>query len=271
MPLSRISPKIISPIILNKLKSLPLATSNKMLLCDIIPITTQIKTKNTLKSLLDFDEIKPPIIKKRLVSSDKPNYLDETIRDQILTMCPYSNYELDQLILLSYKYDMIISKYTFWNIINKAMSLLNCMESTIQTRMFNVFNVSNINGLTLVEFILSVAILSGKNINTNFHIVSTATIFCDIIDLPKTNTINIMKIEKLLSDISISFDVQHNNGILKVTNKELLQAYKNILYQLSPDGIVERSIFEETLSNHRAKNILLYPFGFQRDISVLWE
>ena len=80
-----------------------------------------------------------------------------------------------------------------------------------------------------------------------------------------------MKIEKIFSDISISFDVQHTNGILKVTNKELLQVYKNILYQLSPDGIVNRYIFEETLSNHRAKNILLYPFGFQRDISVLWE
>ena len=133
MPQSRTSPKIISPIILNEFRTLPLVPS-----CDIIHITIQIKIKNTLKSLLDFDEIKPPTSKKRLVSSDKPNYLDETIRNQILTMCPYSNYELDQLILLAYKYNMNVSKYTFWNIINKAMPLLNCTESTIQTKMFNI-------------------------------------------------------------------------------------------------------------------------------------
>lgn len=268
MSISKISPKIISPIILNKLKSLPFTTSNKIT-SNIIPISTQIKAKDTLKSLLDFDEIKPTNIKKRLVSCDKPNYIDQNTKDHILSMCSYSKYELDQLILLSY--NNTISKHTFWNIISKAMPLLNCTGSIIQTRMFNVFNVSNMNGLTLVEFILSVSVLNNKGINNNGVIISTATIFCDIVDFPKTNFINIMKIEKLFSDISISFDVQHNNGILKVTNKELLQAYDNLLYKLSPDGIVERSIFEKTLSSHPAKNILLYPFGFQRDISVLWE
>jgi hypothetical protein len=270
MSISKISPKIISPIILNKLKSVPLATSNKIT-SNIIPISTQIKAKNTLKSLLDFDEIKPTNIKKRLVSCDKPKYLDENIRNYLLSLCSYSKYELEQLILLSYKYDINISKHTFWNIISKAIPLLNNPESTMQTRMFKVFNISNMYGLSLIEFILSVAVLSNKGINNNGLIITRATIFCDIVDLPKTNTINMMKIEKLFSDISISFNVQHNNGIMKVTNKELLQAYKNTLYQLSPDGIVERSIFEKTLSNHMAKDILLYPFGFQRDISVLWE
>ena len=275
--LNIISPKLHSPLqsILYKPLQTLIYNTNNYAQSNVLSTLQQNKTSKVVKSLLDFDEIKPNK-KKPLVTIDKSinHLLSQDIRQQILSFCTYSDYELDKLILLfdKHQYNNIISIETYWTIISKAIPLIACQDekTTIKKRINQIFTVSNINGITQIEFILSISILNGRSI-----FLSTSTFVCDLLNSPNENnillnTIDIIKVKELFNDSSILFNIFCLDRYFTIRNKELILAWEKFLFQLSPDGIVEKHVLEEALNSHPSAIILLFPFKFQYDISNIY-
>jgi hypothetical protein len=164
------------------------------------------KTIKIYNNLLDF--VSNDIVPKFKSIQDEINIIIEETENinQYIEFVKFNKYEIIKIINLFNKYKIkdYITLEIFKYILYPSILYQNIILSA---KIFNIFNVSKNNKLTLIEFILGISVLSNKSKFMNLIDLS-AEIFKD----NQNNSIFIEDIKNMLSGMKYNINV--NNTIV---------------------------------------------------------
>lgn len=232
---------------------------------------TRKKTASMVKSLLDFDtDSRRPA--KRLVTPQTQtvtSLLSEPQRKTMSELHTFSERQVDILINCFRGYgspmqSKLLSESAFWKIIGRGYSILQS-ESTFRSRMYSIFNTSKREGLTLIEFILAVAVLADRaTFMSRAHFAHNVLVDSyGILDLTILNDL------PTVGTTEVVFHVIHPSGEIDITRDMFIRAWKKILAPWTQKGTIGHHKVEEIMDSNPSASLLLFPFGIHTPIEEL--